>query len=497
MKQLFEDAHRLCTWGAERERNRVVWLFGISVAMTIGTATAADWPQWRGPERAGAAGDAVPLRTELPADGLLPVWMIKLPGGSNGGWGSPVVADGRVLLTTHVREEKPDADLPEVQFPPLNEEQKAAMAEAEQQAYEQKRQDEQRTRRELGFIGRETLLCLDAETGTEHWRSEIETRATRFPQSSTPAVEQGHVYCLTADRLLRCLDLANGSEQWSTPLPPLQENDDEQTPSSVIIVNGLVVVFAGPLTAVDASTGELRWQNPDLVNRQSSPAVWKSGDQSWLVANAADGKTHLVSTESGKSAWSIDSGASRSSPVVAGDLLITAGQSRKHGVRAWRLGEGGAEALWTYQRIADPGATPAVTDDWVFAVGDKRICCLDAKTGEPIFEARLDIAQPRYTSPIAVGDRVLYTHEGLFVFAASDDQTPLVEALIGEEGRIATEEWFRGRLAADSSDPKAGAAAWEAAVTRHGPLDCASPAFSGGRFYLRLKQGLACYDLRG
>lgn len=497
MKQSFPISLRPGASGVKNRRNSVRWLSSLLITITLGTATAEDWPQWRGPGRTGAVGEQVPLRGELPENGLLPVWMIKIPGGSNGGWGSPVVADGRVLLTTHVREKKPDAVLPDVQFPPLSEQQKVTMAEAEQQAYEQKRQDEQRLRREQGFVGRETLLCVDAETGTEHWRSEVETQATRFPQSGTPAVENAHVYTLTADRVLRCLDLANGNERWSTSLPTLEENDDEQTPSSVLVVDGLVVVFAGPLTAVDASTGELRWQNPDLTNRQSSPAVWSNGGQDWLVANTADGKTHLVSSENGHSVWSIETGASRSSPVVVGDLLVTAGQSRKHGIRAWRLAKGNAEALWAYQRITDPGATPAVSSDWVYAVGDKRICCLDAKTGEPIFEARLDIAQPRYTSPIATGDHVLYTHEGLFLFAASAEPEPVLGALIGEEGRIASEAWFRERLATDASDPKTGAAAWDAAVTRHGPLDCASPAFADGHLYLRLKQGLACYDLRG
>jgi len=284
-------------------------------------------------------------------------------------------------------------------------------------------------------------------------------------------------------------------ERWSTPLPgPVA--DGEQTPSSVLVVDGLAVVFAGPLSAVDVTTGEIRWQNADLSNRESSPAVWKNGEQSLLVVNTADGKTHLVSPEDGASLRSVETGASQSSPVVAGDLLITAGGSRKNGVSAWTLSEAGIEPAWTYRRIADPGATPAVAAGRVFAAGDKRVCGLDAATGEPVFESRLDMSQPRYTSPIVVGDRVLYTHEGLFTFGGEGDGEPLVAGVIGEGGRVAPEDWFREKILSEAADPEAGAAAWEEAAGRYGPLDCASPAFADGRLYLRLKQGLACYDLR-
>lgn len=474
---------------------RSAWLCGVLCAASLARAGGGDWPQWRGPERNGAADETALLIDRLPADGLLPVWQAEVPGGGSGGWGSPVVTDGLVLLATHVREKTPGVELPEEEFPPLTEPQKSEMSPEEEQAYERKRDEEQRRRREAGFVARDTLLAFDAATGRERWRSGVATAATRFPQSGTPAVRDGRAFHLTADRALRCVDLADGRERWSTPLPG-PAGDGEQTPSSVLVVGGLAVVFAGPLSAVDAASGEVRWRNADLSNRESSPAVWKNGDESLLVVNTADGRTHLVSPETGASLRSVETGASRSSPVVAGDLLVTAGESRKAGVSAWTLSEAGIEFLWTYRRIADPGATPAVAAGRVFAVGDKRISGLDAATGEPVFESRLDVGQPRYTSPIAVGGRVLYTHEGLFMFGGEGDGEPLIAAVVGEGGRIAPEDWFREKLAPGAADPEAGVAAREEFMSRYGPLDCASPAFAGGCLYLRLKQGLACYDLR-
>jgi hypothetical protein len=37
---------------------------------------------------------------------------------------------------------------------------------------------------------------------------------------------------------------------------------------------------------------------------------------------------------------------------------------------------------------------------------------------------------------------------------------------------------------------------WQENIGRHGPLDCASPAFADGKLFVRLKSKLACYDLR-
>src|SRR5687767_14334266 len=69
-----------------------------------GPAFASDWPEWRGPNRNGAAPTSPPLISALPTLGLKPAWKSEnLP---SGGWGSPIVADGRVYLFVHYRSQK-------------------------------------------------------------------------------------------------------------------------------------------------------------------------------------------------------------------------------------------------------------------------------------------------------------------------------------------------------------------------------------------------------
>ena len=58
---------------------------------------AADWPQWRGPTRDGAAPDSPPLLESFPETGPKQLWTSEeLPDGDTGGWGSPVAARGKV-----------------------------------------------------------------------------------------------------------------------------------------------------------------------------------------------------------------------------------------------------------------------------------------------------------------------------------------------------------------------------------------------------------------
>src|SRR5438552_414302 len=67
----------------------------IAASLLLAIPTqAADWPQWRGPNRDGVWSDTGVLET-FPPGGLKVRW--RVPVGR--GWSSPVVAQGRVYVT--------------------------------------------------------------------------------------------------------------------------------------------------------------------------------------------------------------------------------------------------------------------------------------------------------------------------------------------------------------------------------------------------------------
>src|SRR3954467_14525009 len=64
------------------------------------TQAAADWPQWRGPERNGVLANGPKLTETVPPDGFPALWESEMiPSNDEGGLSSPVVAGGRVYMS--------------------------------------------------------------------------------------------------------------------------------------------------------------------------------------------------------------------------------------------------------------------------------------------------------------------------------------------------------------------------------------------------------------
>ena len=80
----------------------------LLLAATLGSLAADDWPQWRGPQRNGAAISSVPLIDAVPASGLRELWASEpIPSADDGGLGSVVVANGRAYLSVVWHREVP------------------------------------------------------------------------------------------------------------------------------------------------------------------------------------------------------------------------------------------------------------------------------------------------------------------------------------------------------------------------------------------------------
>lgn len=463
---------------------------------------ADGWNQWRGPNRDGVAVDSPPLRDALPPSGLKPLWVARdLPNARSGGWSSPVVADGRVYLFTHKRYRVGKGKLRRPQFPYLPPEKRKGMSDEEYREYERKRRAEQEARAKA-FRFDETLYCLDAKTGRVLWQNTAGSKYTRFSQSGSPAVVAGRIYVLGAGRLARCIDAASGKDLWQRRLPG--DFRDEFMQSSFLVERGVAAVLCGQLFGLDTETGEIRWTVGDPRNGSlhSSPVVWRKPDRSVLIANLDGKQTVGVDAMSGKRLWSVPSQAGHSTPVVVGDRLLTYSNSRKKGLRCFQLSADGAELLWTFQGVADPGSSPVAIDDHVYVQGDRRLVCVDLASGKARWQTRLDLNRPRYTSLVSADNKILYAFDGVLCFRASAQRfEPLMQAKIDGSGLLAEEAEFRRRLNIDKLEQSAegqreAEKLWRKHIDRNGPLACSTPALAAGRLYIRLRDGVACYDLR-
>src|SRR5262245_13014445 len=150
---------------------RFVTALALSACIAVATfvpsfsASAADWPHWRGPARNGIATESGWL-DKWPAEGPKVAWRTKV----GLGFSSFAVAQGRVFTMGH-------AD------------------------------------------GKDSVFCFDAESGRELWRhsypAELGDKFFDGGTTGTPAVDGERVYALSRWGDSFCLQAADGKVVWS------------------------------------------------------------------------------------------------------------------------------------------------------------------------------------------------------------------------------------------------------------------------------------------
>ncbi len=468
--------------------------------LTAAVVMADDWSQWRGSQHGFAEGPA--LIDELPADGLKPVWIQTedIPAAEGGGWSSPVVHQGKLFLFAHKKKRLSNDRLPPVKYPYLAPEKRVGMSDEEYREYEANRRDEQETRsRQFRFD--EVLYCLDANTGDKNWEVSVKSVYTRFPQSGTPCIVGDRLFVMGAGRTARCFDIKDKKQVWETRLPG--EFRDEFLQSSFLVTPEVATVVCGSLFGLDPNSGTIRWQHESRDNRvsHSSPVEWSHQGRRFVIANLGAGET-ICTDEAGKELWRHRTEGGHSTPIVMGDRLITYGNSRKKGLRCFELSLTGVKDLWVFQGAADPGSTPVVVGNYVYVQGQRRLAAVDLADGKAEWSTTLKLGNPRYTSLVAADDKVFYAFEGMLIFRAGAERyEQVVQANIDRGGTIASEKQFRSilgmaELEKTAEGQKQADRLWRTRFKNSGPLACATPAIVDGRIYLRLKNGMACYDLR-
>ncbi len=482
----------------------ILTLTTVSVAICWNGASsnAADWSQWRGHWRDGVDHDSPALIENLPTEGLKPTWLSEtIPSAKNGGWASPVVSGDSVFLFTHTKTKLTQGDLGAVKYPYLDESKRRGMSAQQYQEYEANRRAEQETRAKA-YRFDESVWCLDRLTGKTRWKNQRESAYTRFPQSGSPLViDNRMLLILGAGRTARCIDAKTGKDIWSTMLPG--DFRDEFTQSSFVAVGDLAVIFLDALYGLNLKDGSIRWRvvegREGIVH--TSPVVWVTPAGPIYVCNTSQKKTIGVSSE-GKKLWVLDSQAGNSTPVIVGNQLLTYGASRKGGLRCYELNFDQPVEKWINQRVYDQGSSPVVIDGFVYVQSDRSLSCLDMETGSQQWKTYLDIARPRYTSLVAADNKIFYVFDSVLAFSAKATEfQPIVTAKIDADGKLAEEASFRRQMKLDELEKttegqKLAEKMWRKKFSDGGPLPCSSPALSDGFLYVRLKNGVGCYDLR-
>lgn len=368
----------------------IVTMALLSMAPMSGDAAAEAlpaWNQWRGPAGQGHA----PAAKDLPrawSESENVVWKTPVDGK---GWSSPVLADGRLWLTTAVET-------------PLSEAEKAdRLANVENSS-------------SLQVSGPVSLraVCLDAATGKVLHDIELFRQSQPDPihslnsyASPSPILDGGRLYCHFGTNGTACVDAATGAIVWSHTLQKIKhENGAGGTP--VLFENRLIFDCDGSdlqyIVALDTATGAVAWKTersgernpePQLKKAYGSPIVTEIGGRPVLLSTGADWLYAYDPTD-GRELWKQAYGVLGFSivprPIVGHGMAYVSTSFMQPELLAVKLPSGDAlpEIAWRVKKSVPNIPSPILVGDEIVMVSDKGVAtCLDAASGEVRFSERL------------------------------------------------------------------------------------------------------------
>lgn len=245
----------------------------------------------------------------------------------------------------------------------------------------------------------EVILCLDAGSGKEIWRSAYTAPAVTGPATShpgprsTPAIADGKIVTFGVTGILTCLDASTGKVLWRKENP---ENAVPQfyTGMSPLIVDKICIAHLGKkdmgqVVALDLATGNEKWKWESDGPSYASPSVMTTGKQKHIIVQTEKNLIAL-SLENGKLQWQVATPVQQrfyncTSPYINGDIIYYTGQGS--GTKAIQVVRDGdkyvTKELWSNPEIGAKWNTPVLKDGFLYGFTDqKRLYCIDASSGK-------------------------------------------------------------------------------------------------------------------
>jgi outer membrane protein assembly factor BamB len=412
---------------------RTIRLCLVLVFALASLSAAADWPQWRGPNRDGISQEKGLLK-EWPKDGPKLLWQVKDLGD---GYSTPAVVGDRLYVISNKGMED------------------------------------------------ERVQCLSIADGKEIWSVRIgnvgKNDGPQYPGSrSTPTVDGELLYALGSDGDLACLEMESGKERWKKNFrSDFGGQPGKWAYAESPLVDGDVLVCTpggakATIVALHKTSGQTIWASKIAEGDQAAYAsviAVEAGGVKQYVQFLEKGLVG-VDAKSGKFLWRYEKTAQTSpanipTPVASGSFVYSA-TGRGGGGLVELKADGTAvtaEQVYYIAQLPTSIGGSVLLDGNLYGTNTKGLMCVDFATGDIKWQE------------LGVGaGSVCYADGRLYVRGEGGD-VALVEAT-GEAYRE------QGRFT-PPNQPNRGprTKAW------------AYPVVANGRLYVRDLGMLWCYDV--
>ncbi|MCR9199455.1 MAG: PQQ-binding-like beta-propeller repeat protein [Planctomycetaceae bacterium] len=245
----------------------------VALPLVTCSATAQDWPRFRGPNSSGVATTEAPVRFG-PQTGVL--WQKNVGPGHS----SPCVANGRIFLTSF------DQQASTVSIHSLNTSTGQPMWRRDfvvqsmekghpsfNPASSSPACDGQVVVAYFGSLG---LVALNADNGDTLWEKRMPTTKS-FGGNATSPIIAGEVIVLYrgnyVDHFLLAVDRLSGEELWRVPQTEKFTGEMACTACPIVIDDRLIVHSARSLQCFDLATGQLNWLTKCATTATSTPII--------------------------------------------------------------------------------------------------------------------------------------------------------------------------------------------------------------------------------
>jgi len=355
------------------QRLAALVVFTISLTFAVGTACAADWPQWRGPNR-----DGVSAEKGWSAAAPKVLWKACFGPGCS----SFAVVDDRLFTMGN------DKDTG-------------------------------------------SIYCIDAKSGKILWKysypSPLDPKMFEGGQCSTPTVDGDSVFALGRQGQFFCLNKTTGAVVWSKNFPAdfSAKMASWGYAGSPLVLGDKVITEVGgkgaSAVAFDKASGKVIWQAGDDAQSYASPYAFTQDGKQYVaffnafglvVREADDGKE--VMRYPWKTSWDINP----TTPIVAdGKILITSGYG--HGAALLPLGAADPKPLWESKEMKNKMNSCVLWQGNLYGFDESTLTCMEFATGKAKWQQK---GMGLGSLILADGKLIIQAEDGTLVIAEASPE---------------------------------------------------------------------------